>query len=451
MMKKRNTKGEGSFVVNADGTFTHRKSVGYKTNGNRKVLTVTAVSKAACIREMKKKEAAWEKQKNVENIIAGTTILELCEMHLKYQVGQSELKPKSIDRRECTIQNHIGEYPLGKMQIQAVKVADIDNHVTGLIQARKLSASSIEKVVDVLNSAYNWAIMRGELEFNPVAPIKATLAKRIQKMKQRSSNEADVNVLSQKEQELFEKEAGMINETTGKPKYAAGLYGLLLLYTGMRCGEMLALRWEDVDFKGGFLNIEKSRSMAKNRERGKEESKRYAIVEGTTKNEKARKIKLTDEALEILRQIRDHYGADDGSALIAKTRTGKPNTATNLEHRMATIFRNAGLYGLKGGLHIFRRTFATRMYENGARVKEIAAYIGDLESTTERYYIAVRKKILEDGMAKQVVMIPAQMKKEEKEVKEKSEVAQSWEYMRGKTYTNNIIPKATYYPNNWKE
>lgn len=53
------------------------------------------------------------------------------------------------------------------------------------------------------------------------------------------------------------------------------------------------------------------------------------------------------------------------------------------------------------GLHIFRRTFATRMYKNGARVKEIAAYIGDLESITERYYIAVCKKIVEDGEMKQ--------------------------------------------------
>lgn len=64
---------------------------------------------------------------------------------------------------------------------------------------------------------------------------------------------------------------------------------------------------------------------------------------------------------------------------------------------MATIFRHAGLTELKGGLHIFRRTFATRMYENGARVKEIAAYIGDLESTTEQYYIVVRKKLWRTG------------------------------------------------------
>ena len=50
------------------------------------------------------------------------------------------------------------------------------------------------------------------------------------------------------------------------------------------------------------------------------------------------------------------------------------------------------------------------MYENGARVKEIAAYIGDLESTTERYYIAVRMKIMDGDIVNQVVMLPREMK-----------------------------------------
>ena len=66
----------------------------------------------------------------------------------------------------------------------------------------------------------------------------------------------------------------------------------------------------------------------------------------------------------------------------------------------------------RGGLHIFRRTFATRMYEQGARTKEIAAYIGDLESTTEQYYIAVRKKVKEGDETKQVVMLPVEEKME---------------------------------------
>lgn len=410
MEKKRNAKGEGSFTFNADGTVTHRKSVGFKSNGNRKVLTVTAGSKTACIKEMKKKEAAWEKQRNAAKVMGSATIADLCNLHLQYQVDQNELRPKSIDRRECTIERHIAAYPLGHMQIQAVKVADIEDHITGLLKEEKLSASSIEKVIDVLNAAYHWAVVRGELEENPVAPIKPTLIKRVQKIRQKSANEADVDVLSEEEEKVFCTEALSMDEKTGEYKYAAGLFGMLLLYTGMRCGEMLALRWRDIDWKRELLTIEKSRSVAKNRGEG---GNKYEIVEGPTKNVKARKIKLKREAVELLRQIKTHsVGGTGENDLIVTTNTGKPNTATNLEHRMATIFKNAGLSDLSGGLHIFRRTFATRMYEKGARVKEIAAYIGDLESTTERYYIAIRKKIKEGDEISQVVMFPVQDSKD---------------------------------------
>ncbi len=236
-MHGRNAKGEGSFKVNQDGTVTHRKVVGFKPDGKRKVLTVTCKNKAACIKMMKNKEAEWHRKKNSFSISERTTVVTLCERHLQYQVDLNELKPKSYDRRECTIQKHIAAYPIGRMQLQAIKVVDIDNHISMLISEQRLSESSIEKVIDVMNAAYNWAIMRGELEINPVAPIKQTLIKRLQKLKQKKANEADVSVLSDEEIQLFVNEATMINPNTGKYKYSSGLYGLLLLYTGLRVGD----------------------------------------------------------------------------------------------------------------------------------------------------------------------------------------------------------------------
>ena len=205
--------------------------------------------------------------------------------------------------------------------------------------------------------------------------------------------------------ELFRTEALSINTKTGQYQYPAGVYGLLLLYTGMRCGEMIALRWKDVDFENGLLKIEKSQSMAKNRT-GENEDKKYIAVEGTTKNEKAREIRLKPEALEMLRLIREKSLYTESEDLVVTTKTGKANTATNLEHRMAIIFKNVGLVEYTGALHIFRRTFATQMYEEGARVKDIAAYIGDLASTTEQYYIAARKKVKVGDKSKHIVELP---------------------------------------------
>ncbi len=66
---------------------------------------------------MKKKEAEWEKQKSAKDIQSDDTIVDLCEKHLEYQIEQGELKLKSIDRRECTIDKHIAPYPVGRLQL----------------------------------------------------------------------------------------------------------------------------------------------------------------------------------------------------------------------------------------------------------------------------------------------------------------------------------------------
>lgn len=400
---KRNAKGEGSFKINKNGSVTHRKNVGYKPNGRRKVLTVTAATKTACIREMKKKEAEWKRKKEAAHICTKDTIVNLCNRHLEYQIENGALKSKSIDRRECTIENQIKNYEIGSMQIQAITSVEVEEHINRLIAEKKISASSITKVVDVLNAAFDWAIRRGDLEMNPVHAIKPELKRKIGKLSQKGANEADVIALSDGEVELFVKEASTICRN-GKNKYPAGEYCLLLLYTGMRVGEMLALRWKDWD--GDNLVIEKSISMTKNRQKEKKEDNNFIPLEGTTKNQKARIIQLTDEAKWVLKKIKAGRDSAEPDELIVMTKTGRVNTASNLEHRLRVILNNAGLSDVNAGLHILRKTFATRMYEQGARVEEIAAYIGDLESTTRKYYIAIRKKIMAGGEVRQVVMLP---------------------------------------------
>ncbi|SCI14207.1 Site-specific recombinase XerD [uncultured Blautia sp.] len=272
----RNAKGEGSFKVNADGTVTHRKSVGFKANGRRKVITVTAKNKSACIREMKKKENEWNNIKNGLHIDSTDTVVSLCYRHLEYQVLNNDLKGKSIDRRECTIENQISGYDLGYLQAQQVTPIDIETHVKLLISENKVGASSIGKVVDVLNAAYEWAIRQGDMQQNPVRLVKTELSKKLKKLSVKGADEADVVALSDEEIKLFEREATELH-ANGHEKYPAGMYCLLLLHTGMRVGEMIALRWRD--WKGDYLVIEKSVSTAKNRNKKSEDENNYISLE----------------------------------------------------------------------------------------------------------------------------------------------------------------------------
>ena len=101
---------------------------------------------------------------------------------------------------------------------------------------------------------------------------------------------------------------------------------------------------------------------------------------------------MRKDALNVLRLLWSKADDNSPDAYVTPTKSGKANTATNLEHRIATIFRKIGLEELGGSLHIFRRTFATRMYENGARIKE---------------------KLVTGGKIQQVVQLPTDMRKKE--------------------------------------
>lgn len=405
--KTRNANGQGCFVEQEKGGFIYRKSAGITASGKRKILTVRANSKAACIKLMREKEAAWFKERQRSTLTGANTVAELCQKHLDFQADNGELKPKSIDRREDTINNQIGKYPFGNMQINAVNAVDIEEHISRLIK-EDLSVSTVKKALDVLNAAYEWATVRGNVSYNPVMQVKRSIGRRLTKLEAKTAAEADVIVLSAEEEAKFLETTLLKNKLNSDHKYVAGLYGRFLLHTGMRVGEMISLRWSDYDEENGILTICKSTSMIKNRDAAGGDN-RYVAVQGTTKNQKARVIQLFPEAIEDLKIIRSIKPALE-TDLICRTRTGKPYTATMLEHCMDTIYRNAELDTTVSGLHIFRRTFATRMYENGADVKEIAAYIGDLESTTMRYYIAARKKMRVGDTISQVVPLPGQRK-----------------------------------------
>ncbi len=402
---KRGARGNGTFIEREDGSYIYRKSQGLNPNGKRKYISVVGKTKAVCVKRMKEKEERLKRVSGMVSLCDIDTVGELCQRHLEYQVQNRELKPKSIDRREDTIRNQIEKYPLGQMQIQAVTPADIDNHINTLISTN-LSVSTIKKSLDVLNAAYEWAVVRAELAYNPVLQIKRSIQKRLSKICAKDAGDADVIVLSQEEEELFLVEALRKNENNGRYKYAAGIYGALLLHTGIRTGEMISLRWKDYDAKNKLLTINKSTSMTRNRSSDNNvDSRKYIAVQGTTKNQKARVIRLSEEAVNDLKRISEvNPGKSD--ELICRTKTGKQYTATMLEHCMGTIYKHVPFRTKVSGLHIFRRTFATRMYEAGADTKEIAAYIGDLESTTMQYYIAARKKMVVGNVVRQVVPLP---------------------------------------------
>lgn len=140
-------------------------------------------------------------------------------------------------------------------------------------------------------------------------------------------------------------------------------------YAGLRMGELLALRWRDVDFAGHALTI--SRAMS-------------AGVEGSTKSGKVRRVPLPDQAagaLDRLGQRQNFTGPDE---LVFVNVYGRDINGSALRRRFKRARDAAGLRPLR--FHDLRHTYGSLLAASGVDLVTIQAVMGHSAiQTTSRY------------------------------------------------------------------
>ncbi len=140
-------------------------------------------------------------------------------------------------------------------------------------------------------------------------------------------------------------------------------------YAGLRQGELLALRWRDVDFAGSALTVARAMS---------------AGVESTTKSGRVRRVPLADQAAAALDRLsrREHFTAPD--ELVFCNVLGRPldGSALRRRYRRAQIAAEARLLRF----HDLRHTFGSLLAARGVDVVTIQKAMGHSAlSTTSRY------------------------------------------------------------------
>jgi integrase len=141
---------------------------------------------------------------------------------------------------------------------------------------------------------------------------------------------------------------------------------ILAVHTGMRQGEMLALRWQDVDLENAVVSVRRTLT----RKGGK-------VAFGEPKTKKSRRsIRLTPQAAEALRlhlerQLRDIKILGDryqDQGLVFTTDTGAPVNPSNLRQRsFSQVLNRAGLPHMR--FHDLRHTCATLLLSRGVHPK----------------------------------------------------------------------------------
>jgi integrase len=156
-----------------------------------------------------------------------------------------------------------------------------------------------------------------------------------------------------------------------EPARTMVLVGVL---AGLRIGEILALRWKDIDFKSNEIRVEQAC---------------YRGLIGTPKTKGSRRTLPMPESLrDALKHLSEK--SVSGEHLIFQTRNGTPFSDTNLLHQhLKPAGRKLGMPWLNR--HTLRRTHATLLQHAGATLKEAQAQLGHskMSTTLEIYTISI--------------------------------------------------------------
>jgi integrase len=261
------------------------------------------------------------------------------------------VRQSTLVRYEQLVRLHISP-ALGRIALKSLSAA----HVQGFYRDRLdsgLSPATVQKIHAVLHKALDQAASWSLVPRNPTESVKAP------------------RPAPEEIRPLNREQAKALLETARRERFEA-LY-VLAVTTGLRQGELLGLKWEDVDLENSLIRVR--RTLIRNRGR---------LLLGEPKTKRSRRtVRLTEAAVQALkeylaRQIEQMERLGDlyeDQGLIFATQRGTLVNPTNLRKRsFAPLLEKAGLLPIRS--HDLRHTCATLLLSRNVNPKIVSEMLG---------------------------------------------------------------------------
>ncbi len=285
-----------------------------------------------------------------------------------------EVKPSTFENYHSCMKNYVIPF-FTHDNGKKLTVTSTERFVNYIKENAMLSDSYKRKILIIFKTALR-TILKGTAEYASILQI-ISLPK---------AANSEILVFSVKEQRLFENTILMSGE-----KRDLGM--LLCLYTGIRLGELCALKWSDIDIEAGVMSISRTVSRSKNFCEG---GNKTTLLTGTPKSQKSnRKIPLPDFLLKLCCEWKS-TSADEHCFILSGGET--PLDPRSYQKRYKKIMSCAGVKYRK--FHAIRHTFATRALELGVDIKTLSEILGhsnvSITLNTYAHSLLEQKKIAID-------------------------------------------------------
>ena len=232
MERKKRNHNEGSIRERSDGRFEIRVTAGYNfETGKSKRISYYTKTKAEAIQKLHEEEYKIHFQKHVDP--TSTTFLDWLRLWLETYM-KNKVKQSTYVSYRGYIENHLAQaFPTLKLKDLTTKLLqDFYNYKQN---TQGLSPKTILNLHRCLHKAMNQAVLEHYIDFNPCDAVSLP-----------RNEKPQVEILTREEQQKL---------IYTSYKYRYGIFIRLTLATGIRLGELLGLRWEDVDFNKRMLSI----------------------------------------------------------------------------------------------------------------------------------------------------------------------------------------------------
>ena len=328
-----------------DGRFEGRYKKGYDSEGNLKWGSVYGKTYT----EAKEKLALKKVEAKVQNNIISSSAL-LQNWIEKWIVTQKHIKPTTRMMYYSHLKNHI-KGSIGNIMLKKLTTDAIQKFVDS--ETEKYEPKTVHAVFSMLKLALKAAKSKGY-----IANIYSDI--RLPKVRRKV-----LRVFTPQEQKRFEKAIQDSNN-----RYDIGI--LLCLYTGMRIGELCALRWENIDLENGTLYVLHTAERVLNDDK-KSKNKTKISIEEPKSDTSTRPIPIPAFLVKMLAV----YERSEGYIL---RDNGNYTDSRNISRRFKKLLEIAGLPD-SFKFHILRHSFATRALELGMDIKTLSEILGHASIT----------------------------------------------------------------------
>ena len=363
MSKRAN--GEGSIAFySSRNCYRGQLTIGVDENGKPKRKSFYGKTK----KEVKEKMETYKLLNPINKAAINEYTVATWFNYWLWNIKKRDIKPKTFERYECIYRNYIKGSEIANIPLYKFKLNNLQAYYNRLSDNGK-SPSIIKTINEKLKSSMIDAEKNGYIEKNYCQLVNLPKEKR---------KEKKIEVFSVDQQNDF------LEIIKG---HEFEILFLLALGTGLRRGELLALRWSDIDFENKTINVDSNIQQAYIFE--DEETKRLEKIEQEPKTINSfRTVPIPSKVLDKLQEhkqkqeqyklaFQERYIDND---FVICDKYGKALDVKRPTRMFYSIQKKMGIpEDEKIKFHGLRKTYATRLFEKEVPPKTVQMLLGHSE------------------------------------------------------------------------